>query len=480
MKARSDTIRMEQIAMRTRKHYGWYQTVRVISAGLLAATPALYAQTTANRRAKETLRMSTTQAITVGPQAADIVGSDNAAIQTAVDRIASQGGGVVEILPGTYEMHDSLHLHSGVHVRGAGAKTVLRKAAMVESKLSADLGYGHYDVSLAKPDRFRVGMGVYIRDDNAGGFYTTVATLTWRRGDRFGISRFLNHDYSRARNGIVQSLYPVVSGYHLENASIENVAIDGNREQNELLNGCRGSGVFLLQATKVTVRGVEVRNYNGDGISFQQTQDVVIDDCRCEDNAGHGLHPGSGSVRPVMRNCRCVGNGNDGIFYCLRVTYSLTEGCTLEKNGGMGISVGGRDTDHLIRNNTIRLNGRHGLYFRKGDGAMAGHRCRFEANTLEHNCQKEGRGEIFIDGATQDVHLLGNTIRARGDVDDPASIVVGPEASRIVVHRNRVEPSGVDVQGGARSVSSAAPTEPLEVGPDAAPPHACWHLRAMP
>ena len=474
--------------MDTQKHVACHlrcrrRTVRVVSAVLLVATPALHAQTPANRQDKETLRMSTTQAITVGPASADIVGADNAAIQKAVDKAAAQGGGVVEILSGTYEMHDSLHLRTGVCVRGAGAKTVLRKAAMVESKLSADLGYGHYDVSLAEPDKFRVGMGVYIRDDNAGGFYTTVASLTWRRGDRFGISRFLNHDYSRGRNGIVQSLFPVVSGYHLKDASIENVSIDGNREQNELLNGCRGSGVFLLQATNVTIRGVEVRNYNGDGISFQQTLDVLIEDCVCEDNAGHGLHPGSGSVRPIMRNCRCIGNGNDGIFYCLRVTYSLTEGCTLEKNGGMGISVGGRDTDHLIRNNTIRLNGRHGLYFRKGDGAMAGHRCRFEANTLEHNCQKEGRGEIHIDGATQDTHILRNTIRVSEDVADPVGIVVGPEASRIVAHGNRVEPpaaTGVDVQGDAGSVSAAAPTEPLAVGPDAAPAHACWHLRTMP
>ena len=233
----------------------------------------------------------------------------------------------------------------------------------------------------------------------------------------------------------------------------------------------------------MTIRGVAVRNYNGDGISFQQTQDAVIEDCVCEDNAGHGLHPGSGSVRPIMRNCRCVGNGNDGIFYCLRVTYSLTEGCTLEKNGGVGISVGGRDTDHLIRNNTLRLNGRHGLYFRQGDGAMAGHRCLFQGNTLEHNCQKEGRGEIYIDGATQDVHILDNTIRANTDAADPVGIVVGPDASRIVVHGNRTEPAAAatpDVQGDAGALSSDAPSVPLAVGPDAAPSHAGWHLRTMP
>jgi len=61
---------------------------------------------------------------------------------------------------------------------------------------------------------------------------------------------------------------------------------------------------------------VTVRNYNGDGISFQQCKDIVIDRCRCLENTGHGLHPGSGSVGAVIQNTTCRGNGMDGIYYC--------------------------------------------------------------------------------------------------------------------------------------------------------------------
>src|SRR3569832_1923743 len=56
--------------------------------------------------------------ITVGPVDADIVGSDNRALQAAVDFIAGLGGGVVQIKPGEFVMHDSLHLRSLVTVRG--------------------------------------------------------------------------------------------------------------------------------------------------------------------------------------------------------------------------------------------------------------------------------------------------------------------------------------------------------------------------
>src|SRR3712207_324112 len=66
--------------------------------------------------------------IKVGHSDADLLGTDNRALQAAVDYVAGLGGGVVEIGPGEYVMRDSLHLRSFVTVRGTPGKTVLRKA----------------------------------------------------------------------------------------------------------------------------------------------------------------------------------------------------------------------------------------------------------------------------------------------------------------------------------------------------------------
>lgn len=427
--------------------------------------------------------MDRDRVIKVGQETGDITGGDNAAIQEAVNKLAAADGGVVEIGPGTYEMRDSLHLASGVAVRGAGEDTVLRKSPMVKSALSADLGYGHFDISLAEPERFAVGMGIHITDENSGGFYNTIATLIWREGDRFGTHRMMNHDYSRARNAEVRSVFPVISGYNVKDACVEQLAIEGNKDENEYLDGCRGGGIFLSHAANVTMKNVAVRNYHGDGISFQQTVDTLIENCACEDNTGHGLHPGSGSVRPVMRRVTCRNNGHDGIFYCLRVSFSLTEDCTIENSGNHGISVGGRDTDHLIRNNTIRNNGSNGLYFRPGDTAMAGHRCRFEGNTLSENCVSDGSGEIFIDGETMDVHILGNSIAAKAYPGRPAvGIVVGEKALRIVAHGNQIAPESaqpIETRGAENAVSADPPASPLPVGPDAAPAGAARHLGSV-
>ena len=60
--------------------------------------------------------------IRVGQRDADIIGSDNRALQAAVDYVAGLGGGIVEIGEGDYLMRDSLHLRSHVTVRGARAR----------------------------------------------------------------------------------------------------------------------------------------------------------------------------------------------------------------------------------------------------------------------------------------------------------------------------------------------------------------------
>ncbi len=112
------------------------------------------------------------------------------------------------------------------------------------------------------------------------------------------------------------------------------------------------------------MRNVEIRNYRGDGLSFQQDIDVTVDGCHLHHNTGGGLHPGSGSVRYILQGNRIHDNGGCGIFYCLRTTHSLCRDNRIENNAGTGISIGERHTDHAITGNTIRGQGGAGISFR--------------------------------------------------------------------------------------------------------------------
>ena len=79
-----------------------------VLAGLLARGTALGDQA-GRTYAENELHARPAVRVTVGLRDADIVGSDNRALQAAVDYVGNLGGGVVEIGPGEYLMRDALH-----------------------------------------------------------------------------------------------------------------------------------------------------------------------------------------------------------------------------------------------------------------------------------------------------------------------------------------------------------------------------------
>src|ERR1051325_6125198 len=333
-------------------------------------------------------KMEQRPVVHVGLRDADVNGADDRALQAAVDYVAGLGGGIVEIGPGEFIMHDSLHLRSFVTVRGTPGKTILRKAKAAVSSLAIDGDYGEEQVTLLKPEGFNVGNGIAIWDNNSGGFHTTVGRITGQSDNRFSINTPLNADCMVANKAQAATIFPIISGYNLEGARVENLIIDGNKAENISLNGCRGGGIFLYRGFGTVIDHCTVRNYHGDGISFQQSNDVLVQGCVSEDNAGLGLHPGSGSQRPIVRECTARRNGEDGLFLCWRVKHGLFERNILENNGRYGISIGHKDTDNLLQNNQVRSNQQDGVFFRNEAEGMAGHRNRLENNVIQNHGPK--------------------------------------------------------------------------------------------
>src|SRR5690348_3635026 len=143
--------------------------------------------------------------VTVGPANADVIGTDNLAIQKAVDRVAAAGGGTVLLKAGTYTLANSVRLASHVTLRGEGPdKTVLKKAAGVESKLKIDADYGEYKATVDDASGFRPGMGVTVVDkQQRSGWTPSVRTITRIDGDTLYFNNFLQMDYHVALDGEV-------------------------------------------------------------------------------------------------------------------------------------------------------------------------------------------------------------------------------------------------------------------------------------
>lgn len=404
--------------------------------------------------------MSERPRITVGQSGADILGTDNRALQAAVDYVAGLGGGLVEIGEGEYLMRDSLHLRSDVTVRGRKGKTILRKVDGAVSPLALDGDFGEQQITVKDPAGFDVGVGVAIWDDNAGGFHTTVARITGRRGNTFSIDAPLMADCMVSDHAKAATVFPVVSGSNIQGARVEDLIIEGNKDTNVHLNGCRGAGIYLYRGFGTTITGCVVRNYHGDGISFQQSNDVTVTDCVSEDNTDLGLHPGSGSQRPVVRNCVARRNGTDGLFLCWRVRHGLFESNRLEANGRFGISIGHKDSDNLLRGNRIIGNASNGVFFRDEAEGMSPHRNRLKDNYIEDNGKKVGTAGIRIRGEPSGLSFEGNVIRDSREAarrTQTVGILVEDRVGPVEIGTNQIE-AGTAVEDRRRKAPEAGPS----------------------
>lgn len=376
--------------------------------------------------------------VTVGPQQADIVGSDHRALQAAIDHVARLGGGLVKILPGTYRLRNAVHLQTGVDLEGAGADTVLLKEASVRSPLAADSDWYDQEITLENADGFRLGDGICLRAKNPanGAQVVLKRTLVARSGARFKLDRPLRENLWVMHGATASTLFPILSGDHVEDVRLENLTLDGNRAANDELDGNYAGCVFLQDCNRITVRGVMARNYHGDGISWQVCHDVVVEDCVSENHSGLGLHPGSGSQRSVIRNNTLRGN-SIGIFFCWGVKHGVAENNRVVDNR-IGISIGHRDTDNIIRGNHVEGSRDTGLLFRPEPGpAFAGHRNRIEGNTFVDNAPA-GSPVISIQGPTESITLKDNTFSdSRGGTPRPA-VTRGPDTRNIVIEGQRV------------------------------------------
>lgn len=373
--------------------------------------------------------------IRVGTGSGDLQGSDQRALQAAVDYVAQLGAGTVRIGPGRYLMRNALRLRDNVDVIGTPGETILVGCDGLTTNLAADGDANERQITVQDASGLRIGDGVAIQDRTSGGFEVTTATLVSQSGpSTFRLSAPLYLDYLVSQGATAKLTFPIVGGWNVKNVLVEGLTIDGNRDKAELLNGCRGGGIYLFECEQVRIHNCTIRGYPGDGISFQVSSHVTVEDCLAENNGGLGIHPGSGSQHPVVRRNRSLANGSDGLFVCWRVKHGLFEDNEIRGNKRAGISIGHKDTDNLFRGNTVVSNLGAGVLFRKEDEAMGAHRNVFENNRILDNAQEGGKSAaaIVIQGPHHDLVFRNNKIGNSEPADKATiGILVGPEARNL-------------------------------------------------
>lgn len=377
------------------------------------------------------------QVITVGGPQADIPGYSSAAIQLALDAIRSRGGGTVKLSPGVYSMIAPVRLPGNTTLMGSGKETVLRKSDGFSTNFVIDTDWGMLKAVVKDVSGFAIGMGIQLYDDAYNqGWEVTTAVITDIQGNVIYFDNPTVNDYIAARNGTISNGCSLVEAVETENVKICNLVVEGNKQTNDYINGCRGGGIYIHKSKNCQVEDVTVNNFNGDSFSWQITEDITLKGCEASNGGGLGFHPGTGSDRSVVENCTSHHNQGDGIFLCWRVQHGIFRNNVVYANGDNGFSIGHKDTDNLFEGNHVYENGSHGVLFRDETEENSGHRNTFTNNTIENNGIARESCGFYIGGETHDIVLRNNIIRSTGKGNQTTAVWIGNKSSDITATDN--------------------------------------------
>jgi hypothetical protein len=377
--------------------------------------------------------------ITVGGDKADVRGYTSQAIQTAIDALHTLGGGTVKILPGNYEVIAPVKLFSDITLTGSGSATVLKKSKGTRSRFIVDAGYGELQLTVADALGFSPGMGIEIFDsENNNGWDVTTAVITSINGNILYFDNYLIRDYTADKEGTVTNACSVISAIEAENVTISNLTVDGSRETNDALNGCRGGGIYLHKVQGALVENVTVKKFNSDGISWQITEDVTVRNCEISGCANAGLHPGTGSPHTLIEGNNSHDNDNFGLFVCWRVRNGIVRNNLFIHNGQNGICTGHMDTDMLYEKNQISDNGGDGVNLRNESGSNAPHRSVFRNNLVENNGWQTGGYGFSFNSPAEGVVLEDNTIQNTKGNSQKAAVFIDKNGLPVILRNNKI------------------------------------------
>jgi len=387
--------------------------------------------------------------ITVGQKDADIVGTTDRAIQAAVDYCKNMGGvagGTVKILPGTYHFDNCVQLRSGTRIVGSGSETILMKNPSHICELGDESDWNDQEITFAEGHKFNVGDGVCLRAMNPHYEKPMVLyrTLLARKGNRFKVDQPLMDNFWFDGKPTAAALFPLIRGEKITDCVIENITLDGNRDNNEHLDGNYAGCIWLQECARIHINRVEARNYNGDGLSWQVAHDVIVENCYIHNNKDLGMHPGSGAQRPLIQDNR-IENCGTGIFFCWGVKFGLAQNNKIT-NCDKGISIGHRDNDNIVRNNEVTASREVGVLFRPERGKnYAPHRNTFENNRIIDCGSGDDSVAVDVQGEVDKVNLIGNEIRDTRGKANRVGVKLNEKVGDIHMESNTIEGIATDV-----------------------------------
>ena len=388
--------------------------------------------------------------VTVGAKNSDFKGKTHFSIQSAIEYVRANGGGTVELAPGIYRLGGSVQLRNDIHLVGAGEKTVLFKNPSVTVPLIEDTDAFEFRITVQDSSAFRVGGGVLLQGKAKTGFGSGICKNTVKgiEGKTIYLSNQAGSNFWVSSKATAATLFSLICGYDVCNIKVSNLVLDGNRKNSAYLNGNFGGALFFQNCDRVEIDSVQSGNIESDALSFQTVHNMLVKNSQFI-NAVQGIHPGSGSRAPLIKNNYISKCSSKGISWCWCVKNGIAEGNIIEECK-IGIDIGHRDTGNVMRNNTIRNCTEAGLHFRNDPRNQAANKNIIENNYFENiGTDAKPRPAINIEGSVDGNIVRHNRIVCTKKGIMSSGIFIGPQVTNLIIKGNKIKnikPKMVDLR----------------------------------
>jgi parallel beta-helix repeat protein len=220
---------------------------------------------------------------------------------------------------------------------------------------------------------------------------------------------------STGNNVVINQSGPIRNdGINIENADY--IVIDGFISNNMTGNG---NGIRLVVSNNCVVRNCSCDNNAERGIFTGFTDDILIEYNTCTNSIDeHGIYVSNSSDRPIIRYNECYGNnatgihmngdlsaGGDGIISDAQVYGNVLH----DNNLAAGINMDGLENPVIYNNLIYRNHSAQGIALFQQDGAIVTRGAKIYNNTII--VPDDGRWGILVkDGANVNTEIYNNII----------------------------------------------------------------------
>ena len=278
--------------------------------------------------------------------------------------------------------------------------------------LAAPAKKGENTIRVEHPDLLKPGYAICFsgKGDLWNHHFNVVTAI---EGDTCTLERALTVDSDTGT--LVKHAHCIITSDGQKNIGMEDLVIRGwESKEKPAWGGFRLAGFHAVRCENITLKNIEISDWNGDGISIQVGREARVENCCVHKCNGRGFHPGTGFTNTEFVNLKSIGNGGEGSDYCWH-----------NKNVN-------------LRNSIIRDNGHHGV---GGLGNPGDRNCTVEGNRITGNA----RAGIGINGGMVSGSVIRNNIVRDNSRSKPgayagiAIYAVAEDARNYTIEGNIVE-----------------------------------------